>query len=309
MKLFLLGMLPLALMLASCGISGSSAKPGGEGKPADFGPTGIPPHLRKTTDEAGNRIKPGGKANDITGYRSTPMDEIVFTGDEAKLPELDSVFSGEAAAATWERSDSVARARAAREGKPVLIWFTSVKNSGTCKVLGDELFADPKFEEWAAEKVIRLQIEHGARVVEPNLSMGQTRNREIDIDRYVETMKKRYKVLGYPTLVMLSPSGEVLGRYAGYRRGGAGFLWGQLKHAETVASGAYDAWRKDLEAKGYREWKNPEGRRVFAKLISYHSGDLVLIGPDGTRFRTRESQLSSADQDWLAEQKKLRSIP
>jgi thioredoxin-related protein len=299
-------MLPLALALASCGTSEPSAS-SDPAKPADFGPTGIPPHLRGKSDETGTRVKPGGKPTDLAGYRSTPLEDIVFTGDSDQLPELAGVFAAPKAK-TWEQSDALARARAAREGKPVLIWFTSARNSALCKALGDELFADPKFEAWAAEKLIRLQIEHGARVDDPNLSMGQTRNREIDIERYVETMKKRYKVLGYPTLVMLSPSGEVLGRYSGYRRGTADFLWGQLKHAESVASRADGDWRKSMEAKGYREWQDPKGRKIFARLDSYRNGELVLIDPDGSRFRTRETQLSTADQDWIAEQKKLRSI-
>ena len=110
--------------------------------------------------------------------------------------------------------------------------------------------------------------------------------------------------MGYPSLIFLSPSGEVIGRYRGYKRGEADFLWGQLKHAEAVSAEAYKGWRAGLEKKGYREWQDRKERKIFAKLTSYNKGTLTFIEPDGTRSRTQETSLSDKDRAWIAEQKK-----
>jgi hypothetical protein len=35
---------------------------------------------------------------------------------------------------------------------------------------------------------------------------------------------------------------------------------------------------------------------------------MVMVEPDGNRFRTKESSLSRADQDWIEAEKKKRGI-
>ena len=114
--------------------------------------------------------------------------------------------------------------------------------------------------------------------------------------RVLAKLKKQYRVLGHPSVIMLGPSGEVIGRYRGYKRGDANYLWGQIKHAVNVATESRRQWRSDLEAKGYREWKDRSGRSVCAKLTGYATGNLPLIEPDGTRSKTREDRLSDADR-------------
>jgi hypothetical protein len=121
---------------------------------------------------------------------------------------------------------------------------------------------------------------------------------------YVERLRKQYRVLGNPTMVVLSPHGEVIGRYRGYRNGGGDFLWGQLKSAVIAGDKSYQKWRADLERRGYREWTDRRGRTVLAKLLAYRDGELVLVEPDGQRARTHERRLSDADQAWLEERKK-----
>jgi len=45
-----------------------------------------------------------------------------------------------------------------------------------------------------------------------------------------------------------------------------------------------------------------------ARLVSYQKGEMVMVEPDGNRFRTKESSLSSEDQEWIIEEKKKRGI-
>jgi hypothetical protein len=133
-------------------------------------------------------------------------------------------------------------------------------------------------------------------------------DQEVRLKTYVAAMKKRYKVLGNPYVIMLNPSGSVILRHPGYKRGDADYFWGLLKQGEVASAHAHKSWRSSLEKKGYREWRDRKGRVVFAKLTNYSDGTLTLIEPDGTRCRTSEKKLSDEDRDWIDEQKRLRGI-
>jgi len=65
---------------------------------------------------------------------------------------------------------------------------------------------------------------------------------------------------------------------------------------------------KKLEKQGYRRWHDKQDRTLVARLISYHKGEMIMVEPDGNRFRTKETSLSREDQDWIAAEKKKRGI-
>ena len=304
----------LMLCLASCarlGLGGDSkAKPSKPDSP--FGPTGIPPQLRGKAPNASTPIVPGANAPGILPDAVfTPEEDIVFTdpdNPDASLPELSTILTESKARGPWEDSETIAKRRAAREGKPLLIWFTDSARSPMCKALSQELFSTPAFEQWASEKLIRLRVDSNPEVDEPDLSLDEEETRRIDVRNYVVRLKKKYKVLGHPTVIMLNPSGEVIARPRGYKRGEADYLWGIIKHNEAVSAGAYQAWKGKLEKKGYRDWHDRKGRTVFAKLVGYSKGTLSLVEPDGTRSRTHERRLSDDDRAWIDEQKRLRGL-
>ena len=316
----LLPWLPVTIMvtLASCAklgiVSPKPNKPSPNTQPSPFGPTGIPPALRSKSGDPGTPVTPGGNA--AAQANLAPQEEMVFTDPDdpdASLPELSAILSNAPKRGNpWEESETIAKQRASREGKPLLIWFTDSKNSPMCKALSQDLLSTPDFEKWAAEKLVRLRIDANVAssnfVNDRDISLGDKESRMVDVRTYATRLKKQYKVLGYPSLIMLNPSGEVIGRYRGYKRGQGEYTWGLLKQAEAVSANAYQSWRAGLEKKGYREWKDRKDRKVMAKLIKYSNGTLTLIEPDGTRCRTEESKLCDNDRAWIAEQKKLRNI-
>ncbi|HCQ38603.1 MAG TPA: hypothetical protein DIV39_05570, partial [Verrucomicrobiales bacterium] len=57
---------------------------------------------------------------------------------------------------------------------------------------------------------------------------------------------------------------------------------------------------------GYREWADQQGRKVFARLTRYKSGQLILVEPDGRKIRASESRLSDADRTWIAAERAKR---
>lgn len=309
MRRFLPWILVGTLASSSCSLLGLGGKPEVKKKDEPFGASGIPPQLRAKNSDPGTAVAAGGNVA-ATPLNFTPEEDIVYTdpdNPEAAVPELSTLLSI-TQRGPWEESETIAKQRSAREGKPLLIWFTDSQSSPMCKALNQELFSTNEFGNWALEKLVRLRVDANVKITDPNLDLGSAEDRRVDVQNYAAELKKRYKIMGYPSLILLSPSGEVLGRYRGYKRGGADFLWGQLKHGEAVSATAYQGWRSGLEKKGYREWQDRKARKVFARLISYSKGTLTLIEPDGTRSRTQETNLSEKDRAWIAGQKKMRNI-
>lgn len=305
---FLLG---LVTVVCSCGTLGLGGKKANKLAPSPFGATGIPPQLRpKSSDPVGPGVPvvataPGQSGKPVLNL--TPQEDIVYTdpdNPEAGIPELGDLLA-QTKRGPWEQSETIAKRRSVREGKPLLIWFSDTRTSPMCKAISQELFATNDFGNWATEKLVRLKVD---AVINVDDVEGDTETRRIQILNFNAAIKKRYKVSGYPALVMLSPSGEVVGHYRGYKRGEGLLLWGKLKHAEAVAAESHKGWRGGLEKKGYREWQDRKERKVFARLTSYSDGKLALLEPDGTRSQTSEAKLSDADQQWIAEQKKLRQL-
>ncbi len=276
-----------------------------------IGPTGKP-LIRVSSPDRDTAVasRESLPSNPIIGI--TPDSDIIYTdpdAPDADIPELTTLLAS-TKREPWEESETIAKQLSVREGKPLLIWFTSSQNSPMCNAVSQELFSTHEFGDWARKKLVRLKIDAtpDRERLGNATDLGTKEDLRIRMLSYAADLKKRYKVMGYPSLVMLSPSGEVVGRYRGYKRGEGEYLWGQLKHAEAVSSQAYKGWRQGLEKKGYREWQDQNQRKIFAKLVSYSKGIMTFIEPDGTRSRTNESKLSEADRTWITEQKKLRNL-
>ncbi|MBB5352987.1 thioredoxin-related protein [Haloferula luteola] len=291
----------MAIGLASCG----TESPESAGASGPLPPGAVPPRMAgggtPLTQETGlvDQLK------DNPGVVMNP-DEIVFTDPDAEDPdaittELKELLDAAPTEGPWRRSYTNALKEARQTGKPVLIWFTDSQNSPNCKALSEELFSQQEFEDWAQDHYVRLMFDQ-------RVTGDKTENEPAAKAAFIKEMKKRYKVLGQPTLVVLTPAGEVIGKYRGYRRGEAEYKWGLLRQAELLAKKSHAAWLKTMEKKGYRMWSDPRGRKIFAKLVSYHKGDLILVEPDGNRAKTKEFRLSVEDQEWIAEQKRLRGI-
>ena len=270
-------------------------------------PSGVGPKIRGRN--GGTAVIPGGNVGPQP-IKVTPRKDISWTDSDnpdAGIPELENLMAAPKKG-PWEESETIARQIAALEGKPILIWFTDSARSPMCKVLSKELFGTPEFGKWAKQHLVRLRVNSNISVDDSDLSLDEKITRQSELKTYVKRLKKRYKILGTPSVLMLNPSGEVIARYRGYKRGEADYYWGLIKQGEASSSHAYKSWRQGLESKGYREWKGHRGKKVFAKLVNYSKGSLVLIEPGGSRYKTTEAKLSSKDKKWIAEQKAMRGI-
>lgn len=296
----------LCVFLSACASMKKTAK---EEEEKPFGPTGIPQHLRANPEVGATvELTEGGvPASEVSvALASLPAaDKIIWTDPDnidKTIPELQKLLSAPKRE-VWEKSEAEAKRLAIREGKCVMIWFTDSKRSPLCKSLSEELFGQHEFGDWAKEHLVRLMVDQSAL-----MGVGQKKHEEVIAAQSVAEMKKKYKALGAPTVIMLSPKGEVLAKYRGFKKGTGEFFWGQIKHSVNVGELEYDTWMKKLEKQGYRRWQDQDNRKLVARLVSYHNGEMVMVEPDGNRFRTKESRLSKSDQEWIKAEKKKRGI-
>ena len=110
----------------------------------------------------------------------------------------------------WIDSFDEAKKIATKKDKPIFILFTGSDWCPPCKQLHKHLLENEQFIELANEKLILYKADF-------------PRHRE-KMD--AETIKKNnelknlYKIRGFPTVVVVSPSGEELGRRVGFGYGG-----------------------------------------------------------------------------------------
>lgn len=306
MRVRVLPLLSLCLAAASCAHTGGKKEKAKEERAAPAFPMVSPPQMRGQLS-SGTPVASGGNFNPA---EMTAEEDIAWTNPDnpdAGVPDL-QVSLGPQSRGPWEDDFSVAAKRAMREGKPMLVWFTDSMTSPGCKALSAELFESQGFPQWAGEHFVRLRVDSRTRVKDDNLSIDESTTKEINQRNYVTDMKRRFKVLGNPTLLIVNPGGEVIGRYKGYKSGQAEFTWGLLRQGEVASRKSLGDWRSGLEKKGYREWEDRSGRKVFAKLVSYSNGELQLVEPDGQRSKTPENRLSDDDRGWIKQQKELRGL-
>ncbi len=278
-----------------------------EPAPSPFGPTGIPPALRGDAATPKVTLEGGQPASEVgVALASHPSAEnIMWTNpddDGEQLPELQRLLA-EPTREPWEKNEEAAKQRAMREGKCLMIWFTDSVRSPMCKALSEELFGRKEFGEWAKQNVVRFIVD-----LQVTQASGEKLGDAVDAAKQATDLKKRYKALGTPVVVMLSPLGETLAQYRGYKHGDHENFWGKLKYSVQVGNNQYTEWAKKMEQRGFRSWADRTGRKVLAKLLSYRQGRLLLTEPDGNRFVTDETKLSDADQAWVLAERKKRGL-
>ena len=108
----------------------------------------------------------------------------------------------------WETDFKKASATAKKSGKYMLLDFTGSDWCGWCIKLDDEVFSKSSFKSYARGNLVRVMLDF-------------PRNKRMSkklISQNAELAKK-YGVSGYPTVLILSPDGDLVGK-TGYKKGG-----------------------------------------------------------------------------------------
>ncbi|RME93663.1 MAG: thioredoxin family protein [Verrucomicrobia bacterium] len=117
-----------------------------------------------------------------------------------------SVSAGEL---KWLTSMDEALAKAKKENKLVLMDFTGSDWCFFCIKLEKEVFSTREFQEYAAKNLVLLKLDFPRKKKLP-----------AEQEKANRALMEKYKVRGFPTLVILSPEGKELDRKVGYGGGG-----------------------------------------------------------------------------------------
>lgn len=97
---------------------------------------------------------------------------------------------------------------ALENGKPMLLMFTGSDWCGWCRVMHEEILDTTTFMEWAEENLLLVYVD-----------FPRTDYRTEAIRKQNADLDERFDISGYPTLLLLNPSGKEL-RRLGYMQGG-----------------------------------------------------------------------------------------
>lgn len=110
--------------------------------------------------------------------------------------------------ATWPTDFDAARKVSQETGRPILANFTGSDWCPWCMKLRREVFATPAFRAWAAQNVVLLEVDF------PHSPLPR------ELASHNDSLRKRYGVQGFPTVLFLSSrDASEIGR-AGYAPGG-----------------------------------------------------------------------------------------
>jgi len=120
---------------------------------------------------------------------------------------LHTAFS--AVGEVWMTDFEAAQAKAAAEQKPMLLDFTGSDWCGWCIKLDKEVFSQEAFQSYAAEALVLVELD-----------FPRSKDQSAELKAQNKALAEKYGIRGFPTILILSPEGELIEK-TGYRRGGA----------------------------------------------------------------------------------------
>jgi hypothetical protein len=270
----------LALPLASCGLVGRALYP----KPSD--PDAAQVKISKGANGArtANLELPGGSRGGSAGYAPQPGAAAGGGAASGGLFDFSSAFQNQSVnrLAHWRYSGMDAITEAKRTGMPLLMLFT---NSGTgtkpAEIMDTAVSAAPDLTG-DAPRFVPLRVDFY--------------DKRVSDSAYYKALRDRYKVHGFPVLIVALPDGTELTRQSGCTEDWAKGVNRWMDDAAFRAKNGIDVHRKRLADQHYRLWKNGDGHEVFAHLESQDANKLVFTTEWGETIQTFTNRLSEADR-------------
>jgi thioredoxin-related protein len=113
-----------------------------------------------------------------------------------------------AAELSWLTDLPKAQAKAKEENKLVMLDFTGSDWCGWCIKLHKEVFSKPEFAEYANRNLVLVEVD-----------FPRSKKQSAELKKANEALQEKYKVEGYPTIVVLNSAGTKVGEL-GYQPGG-----------------------------------------------------------------------------------------
>lgn len=184
-----------------------------------------------------------------------------------------------AAEAEWMQNFAEAKAKAAKEGKNLLVDFTGSDWCVWCKRLDKEVFAEADFQK---------EIVKGYVLVKLDFPQDQSLVTE-EIKAQNAQLQEQYKVQGFPTVFLMDANGKPFAQ-TGYQAGGGAKY---LEHVAEISKGkaAYDEhMAKAKDAKGIELAKH-----ITAALEALNNDEMIFA-----HYRTEIDRVMELDADGKA---------
>jgi uncharacterized protein YyaL (SSP411 family) len=122
---------------------------------------------------------------------------------------------------TWLTDVPKAQDRAKTENKLVLLDFTGSDWCGWCIKLDNETFSKQEFADYASKNLVLVQLD-----------FPQKKQLPADLKKANAALQKKYKIQGFPTLIVMKPDGTVVWTQVGYLAGGPKAMIAKLDEAK-----------------------------------------------------------------------------
>lgn len=200
---------------------------------------------------------------------------------EDDRPERVQVYPEDPESAWWEINPHYAFDRAQREQRPLVLLFTGVWNT-QAMALSQEVFATKSFNEYVKKNLVICYLNY-------------PRNYS-DAPDALRRLKDKFKVKGYPNLLIFNPNGEVERGIRGYRTGRPIDYFNQLTSACQPVLESIEVQKAQLFGSGYRDWSNYLGKLIFAKFVERDATHTVLEDASGQKWTLAINDLAPEDQ-------------
>ncbi len=200
---------------------------------------------------------------------------------ENERPERVQVYPDDPESAWWEVNPSYAFARAQREQKPLLLLFTGIWNTQAMG-LSQEVFSTKSFNEYVKENLVICYLSYPRNIT--------------DAPQELRRLKEKFKVRGYPNVLLFNPRGEVYRGLRGYRTGRPVDYFGKLRVACRPVLEAIKVQKTDLRKHGFRDWSNYLGKVIFAKFVRRDDHFVALLDVSGVEWFIPLNDLAPDDQ-------------
>ena len=149
------------------------------------------------------RIERAGRRLTWRANSNKVMKKIMFS-----LIACGALLRAGAEEAQWLTDLPKAQEKAKAENKLVMLDFTGSDWCGWCIKLNKEVFSKPEFSEFAGKNLVLVEVD-----------FPQHKAQSAEQKKANMALQKKYKIEGYPTIIVLNSEGKKVGEL-GYEAGG-----------------------------------------------------------------------------------------
>lgn len=150
--------------------------------------------------------------------RVVAIEPVVDRGPPAPVPKAPPKPKPAIAPLVWGTDFTLALAQAKEQDRRILLFFTGSDWCGWCMRLNKEILSTPEFARFAREKLVLVELDYPKQKPQAAELMNQNAN-----------LARRFRITGFPTVIVLDPSGRAISRL-GYQEGGPEPFIGKIEN-------------------------------------------------------------------------------